>query len=204
MSYNTLATAKAIVGVDLTQELLDEAQSIIHNYTDYRWEATTVTDTYSSKDYRAFYGQGRLIKSLPSDDASVLLPRSELSIFLKMPVTTLTSVTIDDVTQTADTDYEIRMDIGELRIIAFAFIGSSSLTGVGDISIVYTYGYDSSHDAFPLVQGAEARIALLMKHNPLLLPSISLQGDAVNYGSDHIETLLKRIPKPFGVKVIPK
>ncbi len=204
MSYNTLATAKAIVGVDLTQELLDEAQSVIHQYTDYRWESTTVTDTYSSKDYRTFYGQGKLIKTLPSDDASVLLPRSELSIYLKMPVTTLTSVTIDDVTQTEGSDYEARLDIGELRIIAFAFIGSSSLTGVGDIKVTYTYGYDSSHDAFPLVQGVEARIALLMKHNPLLLPSISLQGDAVNYGSDHIETLLKRIPKPFGFKAIPK
>jgi len=203
MSYNTPATAKAITGVEPTQELLNEAQAIIHNYTDYRWEVTTATDTFSSKDYRTFFGQGKLVRALPSDDASILLPRSELSIFLKMPVVAISSFTIDSVSQTEGTDYELREDIGELRITAFAFIGSSSLTGVDDISITYTYGWTSAQDTFPLVQGVEARLALLLKMNPLNLPTISLQGDTVNYG-DAMTGLLSRVPKQFGLRAIPK
>ncbi|MDO8715318.1 MAG: hypothetical protein Q7J73_00650 [Dehalococcoidales bacterium] len=203
MSYNTIASAKALTSVDLTQELLDEAQSYVHENTMYRWEATTVTDVLSSKDYRGFPGQaGRYIRSLPADDVSILLPRTELSIFLKMPIVSITTFTIDGTSLVDGTDYEMRADIGEVRLTSFAFIGSASLTGVGDISITYIYGFTSATDTFPMVRGIEARIALLLKNNPLLLPSISLQGDAVNYGAELLDKILHRLPRPFGMKAI--
>ncbi len=201
MSYCTITQAKALIGAEISQELLDEAQQTIHNYTWYRWETTSATDTFSSKDFRTFLGHGKLIRSLPSDDASILLPRTELSLFLKMPVITVTSIKIDDTALVEDTDYEIRKEIGEVRLTSFAFLGSSSLTGVGDIEAIYTYGWGSSHEAFKIVQGAEARIALLLKSNPLLLETIELQGDRVNYRGA-LERILNQVPKSFNAKAI--
>ena len=52
MSYNTLASAKAITGVDVSQQLLDEAQAMINNYTSYSWESTQIPITRSGRGMR--------------------------------------------------------------------------------------------------------------------------------------------------------
>lgn len=201
MSYNSLSSAKAITGVDLSQELLNEAQSIIHLHSPYRWGTTTVTDTLSSKDFRMPMTHGGKITDWPS---STTFPRpiDEISIFVKMPIQSVTSLTIGGTALTEDTDFEVREDIGEIRLTSFAFIGNDSITGTGDVVIVYTYGFTSSNQYFPVVQGVEARIALLLKNNPLLLAGVNLSGDTTTFANDPLEILLKRIPKPIQARAL--
>ena len=204
MSYNTLATAKDLVGVDLTQGLLDEAQGYIHRWTWYRWSTNHTVDTFSSKDFKVFVGQRHLLprQNTFTDENVALPPRSSISLFLKPPIISIDYVTIDNNAQTEGTDYEYRADTGELKLISFAFISSESLTGVGDIKASYYYGYDATHYAWPIVLGAEARIALLLKNNPLILSQISMQGDSANYGSDPIMQILKNVPRMAGLRAI--
>lgn len=201
MSYNSISSATAITGVTLSQELLNEAQSIIHLHSPYRWETTIVTDTLSSKDFRMPMTHGGKITDWPS---SSVFPRpiDEVSIFVKMPIQSVTSLVIGGTTLTEDTDFEVRKDIGEIRLTSFAFIGNDSITGTGDIEITYVYGFTSSDKYFPIVQGVEARIALMLKNNPLLLAGIDLSGDRTTFANDPLEILLKRIPKPIQARVL--
>ena len=204
MSYNTPASAKILVGETLPQEILDEAQQMIHQETAYRWEATSVVDNYSSKDFRVLRDENRFVGGVRNDRFTNNFPGNEVSIFLKMPITTMSSVVIGGVTKTEDTDFELKDDTGEIRFLSFAFIGDDSLTGLDDIVITYTYGYTSSHKFFKLVQGVEARIGLLLYNNPLLLAEINLQGDVCKYGDDLLSRLLKKVPKKVGIGVLGK
>jgi len=182
MSYCTPEYAKALLGTEIPQELLDEAQQLIHSVTEYRWEATTVTETFSSKDI------GMPIST------DIIDITNDVSIFLKMPIQEISSFVVDGEDMEEGIDYEVRKDIGEVRLITSISTGGTSISGTGDIEITYTYGYGSDHKYFKLVQGIEARIALLLKNNPLMLAEIDLQGDKTNY-SGVLDALLKNVPK---------
>jgi hypothetical protein len=173
MSYCTIADAKAITGVELPQVLLDEAMALIHEYTDYRWEETSITETISGDRGKWLY--------------------------LKSPIISITSITIDGETLTEDDDYEIRHETGMVRI----YMGCSY--GHDNIVVVYSYGYTSSHNRYaqtiPLVKGAEARLALFLKRNPLLLTSSGVSGTTLPFGKDGIGKILMRVPKSPGFSI---
>lgn len=102
MSYTKPTETKALVGIELSQVILDLAQSIIHQWTEYRWEATSHVAYFSGngKDY-IFY--------------------------LNSPVRAITSVVVDGTTLTVDDDYEIWTQTGKLRIIAGVQIGNENV-----------------------------------------------------------------------------
>ena len=180
MSYNTLASAKAIVGVDLSQTLLDEAQSMINNYTSYRWESTQITITRS--------GRGMQPKNI---------------LFLSSPVISVQSLVVDTNTWTEGTEFDVRKEEGILDLLAGAAIDDDNIV------LQYTYGFTSSHyrynDTINLVLGAEARIALYLKRNPLMTPSLGVTGANVSFAgvlqNDALNAYLMRVPTPqdFGV-----
>jgi len=203
MSYNTPETAESIVGTSISAILLEEARSLIDRQSEYRWELTTVTDTYSSREYAL----NLMNRNIVNDDyySTFNNNRSELTLFLKMPVSSITSFTIDDIDQTEGTEYELKEDIGQVVITNFAFFGNTSLTGTDDISITYIYGYTSAHKFFPLVRGIEARIALLLQCNPLILPQINLQGDVTMFSGvlgSPLDNLLSCVPAPVKIRVL--
>ncbi len=172
MSYCTVAQAETLTRVTIPQELLDEAQAIIHAYTPYRWSSITETKLLS--------GTGKGDKFL----------------FLTAPIISVTSLTIDDVLLVEEGDYMIRHDEGSIRVY------ENLPYGHDNIEVVYTYGYTSSHrryaDTMPLVRNAEARIALYLMKNPLMLDSVgALVGQNIQFSDMHLSRLLSIIPKPM-------
>lgn len=176
MSYCTTPQAKSIVGVDLAQDLLDEAQAIIHNYTPHRWSETTVTDL-----------------TLSGDSKEVV----DNNIHLNSPIISVDSLVVDDDTlvEGENEDYQVDYDNG----IIYVWSGIPNI--VNTIVITYKYGYTSSHrmynDTIPIVRGAEARIALFLKRNPGFLGNLGVSGANVAFGNDHIMQYLIRVPKPL-------
>ena len=175
MPYNTLATAKAIIGQDLTQDQLDVAKSIIDTWTPYRWASTTITETISGDGENCW-------------------------LELRPPIISISSFTIDDVSQTDGTDYEIRKIEGMIRCY------SGLPWGHDNIVITYVYGWQSSDafysDTFSSVKWAESQIALYVKKNPLMLRSASVEGLSINYDDDHLTKLLCKVPKPINFVVM--
>ena len=205
MSYNTPEEAFRIVGVTLPQVLLDEAQALIHQNTLWRWEVTSVVDNFSSKDFKVLRDENRFVGF--GQRVHNTFPGNELSVFIKMPVITMTSIAIGGTTKTEDTDFELKKDTGEIRFLSFAFIGDDSLTGTDDIVITYTYGYTSTHKFYPIVSGLEARIAMLLNCNPLILAQQNLQGDVTVFSGvlgSPIDKLLKQVPKQVKIRILGK
>jgi len=169
MSYNTTTSAKAIVGQDVSTELLNEARALIDTYSDYRWESTEVTETLSGGGASGW-----------------------LELFA--PIIAVSSFTIDDVSQTEDTDFEVRKIEGVVRCF------SGLPWGHDNIVITYTYGWTSADrfygSTFPIVKGAEARIALYLKKNPLMLEKLGVEGLTVAFDDNHLQKLLCTVPRP--------
>jgi hypothetical protein len=168
MSYNSEASAESIIGQPLGSDLLSAAQAIIHAYTDYRWVSTTITETFSG------------------DGESTWMN-------LRAPIISVTSLTIDDVSQTESTDFEIRKTNGMIRIYSVLPWGHDN------IAITYAYGWTSTYgfynDTLPLVKLAEAQIALYLKKNPLGLKSSGVEGLNMSYQDDQIGHYLSIVPR---------
>lgn len=169
MSLNTIATAAAITGVTVAQEHLDEAYAMICQYTPYRWMETTST------------------KTLSGDDGNYL--------FLVKPIISVTSLVIDDITLVEATDFDIRHDMGAIRVYSGVTFGHDN------VDIVYKYGYTSTHEryaeTYPVVKGAEARIAAYLKKNPLMMGTLGVTGASLSFAEDTLVRLLAPVPRPF-------
>ncbi len=192
MAYNTISSAKTLVGVTFVQEQLDAAQSLIHAFTDYRWKATTDIRRFSrdalipaTKDSRAGTHFGHVL--------------THRILFINYPINSVTylrDIDEEDSTETTLTrfdDYDFDKETGRLDI----FSGSSSSTIFNNFEVKYIYGYDSTNEYFAIVRYAEAQLALMMLKNPLLLTSQGLTGDNYNYGNNPIDNILRNIPKPI-------
>ena len=168
MAYNSTATAEAIIGQSLSVDLLDVATAIIHAWTDYRWAETTISETFSG-DGESFW------------------------LDLRAPIISISSFTIEDISQTEDTDYEIRKPEGRIRIY------SSLAWGHDNILITYKYGWTNIYgfysDTLPLVKLAEAQIALYIKKNPLMLRTAAIGGITIAYQDTQIIQYLAMVPK---------
>ena len=192
MSYNDISTAKAFVGVTFTEAQLNAAQSLIHAFTDFRWEDTTVTRRFSRSE---------LQPSIKDTRAGVHFGHTltHRVMFLNYPITTFTSLSEideedgDETALTRFDDYDFDKETGQLDI----FSGSSSSTIYNNFEVIYIYGYTATNEFFAIVQLAEAQLALMLKKNPLLLAGISLSGDTYNFGSNPIGNILRNIPKPI-------
>lgn len=201
MSYNTADSTNNVVEVSFSQAQLNEAFSIMNRASELRWVATTETEVFSSEDYSVQRGltcgrYGGTLDYVGATSHNIGM----VSIWLHYPVQSITTFTIGDTDQTEGTDYELNDDIGQISLLTLNGVGGVKTVPVGDISITYTYGYGASHKDFAMVQGIEARIALLLHNNPLLLPQINLQGDIVVYGdviSSPLKHLIKMLPKSF-------
>jgi len=148
--------------------LLEIAQAIIHAYTDYRWTSTSITETFSG------------------DGESAWLE-------LRAPIISVTTFTIDNVSQTEDTDYEIRKTEGRIRCY------SGLPWGHDNIVITYAYGWTDTYgfynDTLPLVKLAEAQIALYIKKNPLMLQRAALPGVTLAFQDAQIIQYLAMVPR---------
>ena len=102
MSYVTPTETPDIIGVELTQSLLDIAHSIIHQWTEYRWESTD--------DVRYESGNGR-----------------DRIFFINSPVRSITSVVVDGTTLTVDDDYELWTQTGKIKILGSIQIGNENI-----------------------------------------------------------------------------
>ncbi|MCE5270823.1 hypothetical protein LLH00_06015 [bacterium] len=92
MSYNSLESAKTLLGgIEVSQENLNAARSMIDNHSEFRWEETVRTDRLS--------GDGE------SD-----------SFFIRFPVIEITSLMIDGVAQTEGEDFQVSKDIGRVMV----------------------------------------------------------------------------------------
>ncbi len=169
MSLNTTATALAITGVTVAQEHLDEAYGMICQYTPYRWMETIIT------------------KTLSGDDGNYL--------FLVKPIISVTSLVIDDITLVEATDFDIRHDMGALRVYGGVTFGHDN------VDIVYKHGYTSAHEryaeTYPVVKGAEARVAAYLKKNPLMMGTLGVTGASLSFSDDTLMKLLASVPRPF-------
>ncbi len=101
MSYCTPEESKEIVGVQLSQIILDIAQSIIHQWTEYRWEATDGLDYFSGGKERIFY--------------------------INSPVRSITSIVADGNALTVDDDYELWSQTGKLKILVATEFGNENI-----------------------------------------------------------------------------
>jgi len=179
MAYCSPATAVALVGQEVSAELLAVAASIIHRYTRYRWASTALIETFSGT------GGGS-------------------SLFLRFPVISVTTFTIDfgdgtDAEQTEGTDFDVRKAIGELVSYKGLPIGTNNLI------VTYNYGWQSTDsfydDTYASVQMAEAMIALYLKKNPLLMSKLGVPGATLEFGDKvggitPFHQYLAMVPKP--------
>ncbi len=176
MSYNTTATAEGIVGQSITQALLDVAKSYLDTYSEYRWASTSITETFSGDN------QGW--------------------IQLRSPIITITSLTMDDVSKTEDTDFEVRKIEGVLKVF------SGTPFGHDNIVIIYTYGWQDSDsnnfhkNTIGIVKMVEAQVALYLKKNPLRLLDIGVEGVTLKFDDNHIQQLLNPLPKTITFTVL--
>ena len=189
MPYNSEASEKNYVGIEISDDLLNVAQAIIHHWSQLRWETTAVVRRFSGNNNRC--------------------------VFLNYPITTwnyLKEIDQENSTETTLTrysDYDLDEEIGKLDAMGGSLSAYFPPTGVEPIygfvkgynnyEVSYSYGYTSSHYMYPIIRMIEASIALELKKNPLLLQSVRLTGgDTVNYGNDGIYNLLKNIPQGKG------
>jgi hypothetical protein len=173
MSYNTPADASARCGLEdgtlIPQVCLDDAQSIIHSYTFYRWVDTEVTEKYSGN------GTG-------------------YNLILRPPINSISVFTIDGVSQTVTTDYELRRVDGILRSYSgFSF-------GYDNIILTYNYGWISTDEFYQstisVVKRVEASIALYLWKNPLMAKKLAIENLDFGMHDNHIAVLLSLISRP--------
>ena len=169
--YTSQAEAKTITGVDLSMELLIQANATINNYTEYRWVATDVADqdiTVVQRNLAHLFEPVISVVSISDPDGNVLV---------------------------LDTDYSIRKSCGEVRLAGYYEYITASYQ-YGFTSNHYSYANDIN-----VVKGVEARIALYYKRNPAMLPSLQLGNARLNFAgvtnNDHIQTLLSQVPRPY-------
>ena len=198
MSYNDPTTAKALVGATLTSEQLEVGTSIINNWTDYRWTATT--------EVRQFSGNGKCFY------------------YVFNPITTWTSlIEIDEENETETTltrysDYDVDYRTGRIQNF-LGFVGPQTVgnqryypqsgyiphipftTGHNNYQASYTYGYDADNKYFALVRYAEAALALLIKKNPLMMGKITLTGgDKMDFDkADPVYQIIQQIPRSINM-----
>jgi len=167
MSYNSTVSAEALAGQSISQELLDVAKAYVDSWSEYRWIETTITETLSGVS-------------------------NSIWLDLRAPIISVTSLTIDDVTQTEDTDFYVRKTEGRLY--------TTQPWGHDNIVIVYKYGWvagDSFYTStFSIVKMAEVQVALFFKKNPLKLDEFGVEGITARFADDHIRRLLLPIPTP--------
>lgn len=170
--YNTVATATALIGQAVSEAHLAVARGIIDNYSEYRWSEKTVTRTFS----------GRGIE----DDKYINV---------NSPITSVTSLTVDDTSYTEDTDFEVEKSIGRI------YVDGGLPWGIDNIVLVYVYGWTTGDgrydDSIEIVKWVEAAIALYIKKNPLMMTSPGISGASLGFDNDHISKLLAQIPKPL-------
>ena len=174
MAYCSVTEAKEIVGQDISQVLLDEAEAIVHQYTPFRWAETTE------------------VYKVSGDNQTHLL-----SMF--SPIISITSIIISipnsDTTfaYTEGYEYEVREEIGAIYFYSPLPMGNDNIT------ITYTHGFTSAHaryDTLPIVKGAEARIALYLKKNPGMLSTLGISGANLQFGNSPLDRLLMNVPRP--------
>jgi len=177
-AYNTEASALALAGQEISSELLELGQSVVHGYTKYRWASTSKVDIFSGR------GEGT-------------------SLWLSFPIISVTSFTIDfgsgtASTQTEETDFYVRKPIGEL----FSYHGLP--TGFDNLVVTYKHGWQSSdlfyQETISRVRMAEAMIALHLKKNPLLMAQLGIPGAQLSFSkSDKVNVFweyLSLVPQP--------
>jgi len=176
MTYNELSQAKARVGNDITQENLDDARALMNQWSEYRWQDTLITQTFS--------GNG------------------SLWLELRNPIISITSLTIDEVLLVEGTDYDIRKAEGRVRVYSGISFGHDNVVVVYHYGFTETGPEkDFFIDTINSVKMVEASLALFLRRNPLLLSSIDLEGSNINFGDYGLEKILSKLPKPinFGV-----
>ena len=112
-------------------------------------------------------------------------------LYLRMPVIGIESLTVDGVEQVEGVDFHVSKPIGKLSLVA------GQPEGYDNIVAAYTYGYTTDDEAYPLVKGAEARIALYLKKNPACLDEITFTGTGtrVSFADEQIERYLFMVPR---------
>ena len=181
MAYNTPEQAQSLIGVTLSADLLAVARAWIDRWTSYRWESTALTERLSGR------GDGK-----------------DQKIYIRFPVISLDTFTVDDgdgtaTAQVEETDYYIDKPIGEIyRPGGFPW-------GRENIVLSYHYGFQSGdlvYEQLPIVRFAEAQIALHLKKNPGMLAEINLsQSMSMNFDGA-IARILATIPQPITFKAV--
>lgn len=164
MSYCTPTQAQALVGQAISQTFLNSAMALIHRWTDFRWAATT-------------------------EELTMSIYNNEGILYVRNPIVSVDSITVDNgsgtaASQTEDTDFFVRKDIGEITFPA------GLPNGYDNVVITYTYGLDSSDEHYAAVQLAEAKLALHFKRNPAMLSRIGLEGAAMTFPPDLLPILI--------------
>ena len=162
ISYISPEDAEKILGVSVTQEQLMVAHSIVCSFSRLRWEATTISETYSWTELKG-----------------------DCYLFIRFPVNSITSLVVDGDTLTVDTDYIIYKKTGKLQ-----FYTGVPRDTLDNIVITYIYGYSSTHEMYNMVVCAEAQIALYLKKNPLMLGRIGAGEVGMSYDDHHIQKIL--------------
>ena len=175
MAYNTPEQAKALIGVDLSADLLAVARAWIDKTTPYRWESTSLTEN------RSGLGNG-----------------ADAKIYIRFPVISLDTFTVDDgdgtaTAQVEETDYYIDKPIGEIyRLGGFPW-------GKENIVLTYHYGFQSGdlvYEQLPIIRFAEAQLALHLKKNPGMLQGMNLSQSMSMDFDGAIARILMSIPRP--------
>ena len=150
MPYNDSESAKNFTGVEVNEALLNVAHSLIHQYTQLRWETTLHTLTFS--------GNGKGYK------------------FINIPIIALTSLTEIDLENDTETEYDVYTDYNFVKETGRVDFFTGFTKGYNNWEIVYTYGYSSSQEDYEKVRFAEASLGVMLTENPLLLTEITLTG----------------------------
>jgi hypothetical protein len=172
MSYNTREDASARCGFEadslIPQVCLDDAMSMIHSYTNYRWLVTTITETYSGN------GQDQWLQ-------------------VRTPIISVSSFTIDSTIQTETTDFELRKIEGMIRVYSGLPWGHDNIIITYNYGWQSTDNFYT--DTISLVKRIEATIALYLWKNPLMAKKLAIEGLDFGLHDNHIQVLLGSIPR---------
>ena len=189
MAYNDSDTSKAIVGKELTDDILNVAQAIIHRWTQLRWSTVAVVQLFSGRNNRV--------------------------VFLNYPITSWTHLKEIDNQNSSETtlerynEYDLDEMTGKLDISGGSYtpyfpseahaMAGRFIKGFNNYEASYSYGYDSTNANYEIVKYVEASIGLLIYKNPTLLGAVNLTGgDTLTFGDDAIHKLLMNIPRGKG------
>lgn len=171
MSYNSTETAENYIGQAITEELLGAARAYIDSYSEYRWEETEISETFSG------------------DGESSWLD-------LRAPIISVSSFEIDDTSQTESTDYELRNTEGRVRVYSGLPWGHDNIEITYTFGFTATSESHFYNATFPIVKMVEAQLALYFKKNPLKLKKLAIEGVTIEFTDDHLRQILLQIPTP--------